>query len=90
MLVSASDSHSRFRFTLRGLMAVIFGAAVGLTAARQSWVSWHEAMLTSVVCWFVLGLVSQILDLRSALSREAGIDGDLRFVCCIDMAWRVT
>lgn len=90
MIISASDSQPRFRFSLRGLMAVIFGTAVGLTAARQSWVSWHEALLTSVVCWFALGLVSQILDLRAVLSRETGIDGDLRFGGRLAIAWRMT
>ena len=79
-----SQPRRQFRFSLRDLMGIIFGLAVGLAAMRQTWVEWYEGLLVSASCWIILGLGSQILDLRLALRRTPNLsaDSDHRAVVC--------
>ncbi len=70
-------------------MTAVTGIAVGLAAARLSWAGWHEGVLAAVLCWFLIGLAPQILDLRAALRRTPGEDSWLRFAARLAIAWRV-
>jgi hypothetical protein len=78
----------RLRFSLRDLMALVFGISVGLAAARPSWVEWYEGLLVAAVCWLMLGLGSQMLDLRAALRRTASLSAELRWGGRFAIAWR--
>lgn len=86
--MTISDLPTRFHFSLRGLMMVVFVVAVGLTTWRQPWAEWYEAVLAAALCGLLLGLAHQILDLCIALKRSPGLTTELRFAGWLAVAWR--
>jgi hypothetical protein len=84
-----SQPRRPFRFSLRELMGIVFGLAVGLAAMRQSRVEWYEGLLVSANYWIILGLASQIFDLHLALRRTPNLSADLRTGGRFAIAWRL-
>jgi hypothetical protein len=84
-----SQPRRPFHFSLRELMGIVFGLAVGFAAMRQSSVEWYEGLLVSAICWNILGLASQVFDLHLALRRTPNLSADLRTGGRFAIAWRL-
>ena len=84
-----SQPRPHFRFSLRELMGIIFGLALGLAAMRQSRIEWYEGLLVSAIYWIILGLARQIVDLRAALRGMPALSADLRTGGRFAITWRL-
>ena len=77
----------RLKFSLRGLMVVVFGAAVGMAVMRQRYDSWQEGLLAAVACWFALGLLQQVRDQWRTCRTD--MPRDERWRCRFTIGWRL-
>jgi hypothetical protein len=102
--MESSDNASprrRFQFSLRGLMVLMFGVAVGFSAAMgaketdfdERLYSFGErlcaGLLAAVSAWVALGLINQARDLWSAFHGRSGLCSEERWGWRFAVLWRV-
>ena len=76
------------QFTIRGLMATMFGVAVGMSAMSIQPADWTYGLLAAVGAWIVLGLLNQIVDLWSTFHRRLDLSDDQRWGWRFAVFWR--
>lgn len=95
---AGSDERARFRFTLRGLMALFAGVAVGAVEAQLehacSWKPelkhprWGDALFACLSAWAAFGLGRQIIDLWRASPKWKSLAPDERWGAKFAIGWR--
>lgn len=93
-MVQSDDGRSepqlrRFQFSLRGLMVVVFGVAVGLSMANLKRLGWEDGVLAAASTWIVLGLVNQVRDLWRTFHPRTDLTSDERWGWRFAIFWRV-
>ncbi len=78
----------RFQYTLRGLMVLFLGVAVGLGWARMRGPN-GEAILAAATVWIVLGLAAQVRDLWRTFHGRTGLTRDQRWGWRFAVFWRL-
>ena len=89
--------HRPWQFSLRGLFALTFGVAIGLSFWKIEQ-DWYGGTLATISCWIVLGLVAQVGDLWRSLRKGGDLAPDERWgrrfaivwrlaVCCLIVVW---
>jgi hypothetical protein len=78
-----------FQFSLRGLMVVVLGVALGLSVVSLEKANWADGLATAVSAWMVLGLISQVRDLWGTFHGRADLSSDERWGWRFAVFWRV-
>lgn len=86
---SRSSRISRWRFSIRGLLAVTFAAALAAAGARHKQIGWNAALLAFVSGLAAAGLLAQAIDLRNA-ARKLTLSGGERASVRFSVVWRLS
>jgi hypothetical protein len=78
----------RYQFSLRGLMVLVFGVAVGLSIASIEGLGFADGVLAAAGAWIVLGLVNQARDLWSTHRGRNDLSRDERWGWRLAVFWR--
>jgi hypothetical protein len=84
-----SGRPSRFQFSLRGLMVLVFGVAVGLSMGCMRTLDWTHGILGAAMAWIFLGLMAQVRDLWGTFHGRSDLAGDERWGWRFAVFWRV-
>jgi len=78
----------RFQFGIRGMLLLLFSAAVGLSVAVAPRGRIADGLLATAVVWVVMGVLNQVRDLWATYGRRKGLRADERFGCWFAILWR--
>ena len=87
---SNEPSRSSWRFSIRGLLILVFGCAVGFARLRYWGHSWWQATAAAglaISVWIVIGLLTQAWALRQRL-RQHELSPDARCALRFGIGWR--
>jgi hypothetical protein len=89
LLELPTAGRQRLQFSLRGLLLLTFGVAVGLSAATLKNASWPDGLLAAAAAWMVLGLLNQAFDLWQTFHGQADLPDDVRWGWRFAFLWRL-
>ncbi|MBN1909825.1 MAG: hypothetical protein JW818_08815, partial [Pirellulales bacterium] len=79
----------RFQFSIRAMLVLTFGVAMGLSAHGLRTVMWAECVMIAVGAWLIVGLAVQAYDLARELRRRKDLASERRWAYRFAIAWRL-
>ena len=86
--VTPQQARRPWQFTLRGLFALTFSVALGLSFWKTEH-DWYLGALAAISFWIVLGLAAQVRDLWGSLQRSSVLTTEERWGWRFAVAWRL-
>lgn len=78
----------RWRFTIRALLLMLLGIAVGLAAQRATH-DWGESIFAGFLTWFTIGLIQRTWQAVGLLPSQWSLSPEIRWGAVLECAWPV-